>query len=70
MLIKNNINEVKCNRKLRLMTKETVPNKNGKVPQWQSEKMRMLISDRWQEIQEIVKARESDRQQYNRHYRR
>lgn len=51
------------------MTKETVPSKNSKIPQWQSEKMRMLISDRWQEIKEIVQARESERQQYNRHYR-
>lgn len=52
------------------MTKETIQSKSSKIPQWQSEKMRMLISDRWQEIQEIVQARESERQQYNRHCRR
>lgn len=51
------------------MTKETIQSKSSKIPQWQSEKMRMLISDRWEEIKEIVQARESERQQYNRHYR-
>jgi hypothetical protein len=33
-------------------------NKNkNKLPEWQSEKMRMLIEERWSEVWEIVAAR-------------
>ncbi len=44
------------------MTQETDRSKTSRVPQWQSEKMRELIRDRWQEIQEVVQAREKHRQ--------
>ncbi|BAZ43628.1 hypothetical protein NIES4102_06290 [Chondrocystis sp. NIES-4102] len=31
--------------------------KNG-IPQWQSDKMKTMISERWQEIWQIVEARD------------
>ncbi|MGL5079187.1 MAG: hypothetical protein ACRDBG_25585 [Waterburya sp.] len=33
--------------------------KNG-VPQWQSDKMKSLIAERWQEVRETVEARDQD----------
>jgi hypothetical protein len=33
--------------------------KNG-VPQWQSDKMKTLIAEKWQEIQKIVEARDKN----------
>ena len=48
------------------MTKETARSKSKKIPEWQSKKMKMLISDRWPEIQQVVQAREKYRQQFNR----
>jgi hypothetical protein len=33
-------------------------NNKNKLPEWQSEKMRMLIEERWSEVWEIVTARE------------
>lgn len=33
--------------------------KNG-VPQWQSDKMKSLIAERWQEVRETVEARDRD----------
>ena len=35
--------------------------KNSGIPQWQSDKMKSLISERWQEIWEIVEAREKEK---------
>ena len=34
---------------------------NG-VPSWQSQKMRNLIAERWQEVWEIVEAREKTKE--------
>ena len=33
---------------------------NG-IPQWQSDKMKSLINERWQEVWEIVEAREKEK---------
>ncbi len=41
-------------------TKNNRKNKNI-VPQWQSEKMKTLIAERWQEVWQIVEAREPKR---------
>ena len=57
---------VQCNKIQVLMTQKTYQSQSSKVPQWQSEKMRSLIRDRWQEIQQVVQAREKHRQQVNR----
>ncbi len=48
------------------MTKETVRSKSKKVPEWQSKKMKTLISDGWPKIRQVVQAREKYRQQFNR----
>lgn len=37
-------------------------NHRNRLPQWQSEKMRTLIEERWSEIWEIVVAREASTQ--------
>lgn len=31
------------------------------IPQWQSEKMKSLITERWEEVWQIVEAREQKR---------
>ena len=36
--------------------------KNNGIPRWQSEKMKSLISERWQEVWEIVEAREKEKE--------
>ncbi|MGL5833337.1 MAG: hypothetical protein ACRC1Z_08905 [Waterburya sp.] len=41
-------------------------NKN-KLPEWQSEKMRMLIEERWSEVWEVVTARKRSSQNSARH---
>ena len=41
-------------------------NKN-RLPQWQSERMRSLIEDRWSEVWEIVVAREHSSQNLQEH---
>ena len=33
------------------------------VPQWQSEKMKMIIADRWEEVWRIIEAREKGKRQ-------
>ena len=33
------------------------------IPSWQSEKMRSLIAERWQEVWEVVEAREKAREE-------
>lgn|GEM_PF-2436539 len=38
-------------------------NQKNIVPQWQSEKMKTLIAERWQEVWQIVAAREQNRNQ-------
>ena len=48
------------------MTKETDRSKSKKIPEWQSKKMKTLISDRWPKIRQVVQAREKCRQQFNR----
>ena len=46
-------------------------NCKNRLPQWQSEKMRSLIEERWSEVWEIVVAREnpseSSRSYFKRH---
>ena len=37
---------------------KTKSNYNTSIPQWQSNKMRNLITKRWQEVWAIVEARE------------
>ena len=39
------------------MSQEKERQNNG-IPQWQSNRMRNMISERWQEVWEIVEARE------------
>jgi hypothetical protein len=36
-------------------------NENNSIPQWQSEKMKNLITERWQEVWEVVEAREKEK---------
>lgn len=36
-------------------------NQKNAIPQWQSEKMRSLITERWEEVWQIVEAREQKR---------
>ncbi|MEM9506074.1 MAG: hypothetical protein AAGA16_00130 [Cyanobacteria bacterium P01_E01_bin.35] len=36
-------------------------NSKSIVPQWQSDKMRSLIAERWQEVWQIVERREQTR---------
>ena len=48
------------------MIKETDRNKNNTIPEWQSKKMKMIISAHWQEIQHIIQAKEQYRTQFNR----
>jgi hypothetical protein len=36
-------------------------NENSRIPQWQSERMKNLITERWQEIWEVVEAREKEK---------
>ena len=43
-------------RELTMNTRDK--NYRNKLPQWQSEKMRTLIEERWSEVWEIVMARE------------
>jgi hypothetical protein len=45
------------------------PDKNhrSKLPQWQSEKMKSLIEQRWSEVWEIVVAREHSEQNSSGH---
>jgi hypothetical protein len=42
-------------------------NYKNKLPEWQSEKMRMLIEERWSEVWEIVAARERSGQNSDSH---
>ena len=35
--------------------------KNSGIPQWQSKKMKSLICERWQEVWEVVEAREKEK---------
>jgi hypothetical protein len=44
-------------------------NHRNKLPQWQSEKMRTLIEERWSEVWEIVVARKRSSQNLHRHSR-
>jgi hypothetical protein len=44
-------------------------NDRNKLPQWQSEKMRALIEERWSEVWEIVVARKSSSQNLPGHSR-
>lgn len=37
-------------------------NRRNKLPQWQSEKMRALIEERWSEVWEVVIARKHSSQ--------
>jgi hypothetical protein len=37
-------------------------NHKNRLPEWQSEKMRMLIEERWSEVWEIVTTRERSNQ--------
>ena len=39
---------------------------NHRVPQWQLNKMMLLIIERWQEVWEIVEARDEDKNLKNR----
>lgn len=39
----------------------TKNNQKNIVPQWQSEKMKSLIAERWEEVWQIVEAREQKR---------
>ncbi len=41
----------------------------NKLPQWQSEKMRTLIEERWSEVWEVVMAREHSAQNLLQHSR-
>jgi hypothetical protein len=45
------------------------PDKNyrNRLPEWQSEKMRTLIEERWSEIWEVVTARERSTQNSSQH---
>ncbi|WP_158260676.1 hypothetical protein [Pleurocapsa sp. CCALA 161] len=48
-------------------------NCKNRLPQWQSEKMRSLIEERWSEVWEIVVARENSLESphsYSKNYRR
>jgi len=36
-------------------------NQTNSVPQWQSERMKAMIAERWQEVWLIVEAREQER---------
>ncbi len=36
-------------------------NQSKSVPQWQSKKMKTLIAERWQEVWEVVEAREKEK---------
>jgi len=38
--------------------RKTRNQKNNGIPQWQSNKMKTLIIERWQEVWQIVEARE------------
>lgn len=40
---------------------KTKNNQKNIVPQWQSEKMKSLIAERWEEVWQIVEAREQKR---------
>ena len=40
---------------------KTKNNQNYSIPQWQSNRMKSLITERWQEIWEIVEAREKEK---------
>ena len=40
--------------------------KNSGIPQWQSDKMESLISERWQEVWEIVEARKKEKDRSDR----
>jgi len=44
-------------------------NQRSKLPQWQSEKMKSLIEERWSEVWEIVVAREHAGQNSSGHSR-
>ena len=41
----------------------------NKLPQWQSEKMRTLIEERWSEVWEVVVARERSDEDLHQHSR-
>lgn len=41
--------------------RRTKSDRNNNVPLWQSRKMKNLIAERWQEVWEVVEARESNR---------
>ncbi len=44
-------------------------NNRNKLPQWQSEKMRALIEERWSEVWEVVIARKHSSQNLSSHSR-
>jgi hypothetical protein len=44
-------------------------NNRNKLPQWQSEKMRALIEERWSEVWEVVVARKRSSQNLHSHSR-
>jgi cytochrome c-type biogenesis protein CcmH/NrfG len=44
-------------------------NYRNKLPQWQSDRMRTLIEERWSEVWEIVMAREHSAQDLQQHSR-
>ncbi|MBE9045827.1 hypothetical protein IQ255_15680 [Pleurocapsales cyanobacterium LEGE 10410] len=45
-------------------------NCKNRLPQWQSEKMRSLIEERWSEVWEIVVARENSSENLNSYSKR
>lgn len=40
---------------------KTKKDQNTSIPQWQSKRMKSLILERWQEVWEIVEAREKQK---------
>ena len=40
---------------------KTKNNQSSSIPMWQSQKMKTLIVERWQEVWEIVEARDKDK---------
>jgi hypothetical protein len=44
----------------KIVMSRTKNNQKNSVPQWQSDKMKTLIAERWQEIWQIVETRNRD----------
>ena len=51
------------------MIDTTNKNRRNKLPEWQSEKMKSLIEERWSEVWEAVIAREKSLENWTKRYR-